>query len=203
MKAFSDYKAEKAASRELLPAGGYIAKVLNAEVVTYQGQNGSYDKLVISFDISDGPNKNFFKQDFESQQGEDKKWRGVFRLNIPQDDGSERDGWSKRSFGNAMWAIEASNSGYHWDWNEAGLKGKSVGVLFRDREWEMTNSKGEDISGWTTECCAFTDVQSIKDGTFKMPKKKPLKKESAAIPAASNEIHLTEEERDALPWEMN
>jgi hypothetical protein len=203
MKAFSDYKAEKAASRELLPAGGYIAKILNAEVATYTGQNGSYSKLIINFDIADGGHKDFFKSDYNDQTGEDKKWRGVFRLNIPQDDGSERDSWSKRSFGNAMWAIEASNSGYHWDWNEAGLKGKSVGVLFRDREWEMTNSKGEDISGWTTECCAFTDVQSIKDGTFKMPKKKPLKKESAAIPAASNEIHLTEEERDALPWEMN
>jgi hypothetical protein len=31
-----------------------------------------------------------------------------------------------------MWAIEQSNPGYKWDWNEGGLKGKIVGINVRE-----------------------------------------------------------------------
>lgn len=199
MRAFSNYKAEKAAAREPLPAGGYVARILNAEVVTYKGRDEDYEKLVISFEISEGPYKDFFQKDYDAQTGEDRKWRGVLRLNVPVDDGSERDGWSKRSFGNAMWAVEASNPGYHWDWNEAGLRGKTVGVLYRGREWEMTDSQGEYRTGWTTECCAFESVDTIREGGFKMPKDKPLKK--SPQPAIPQETQLSQEEKRHLPWE--
>ena len=65
--------------------------------------------------------------------------------------------------------------GYHWDWNEAILKGKSVGVLFRNKEWEMNGN-----TGWTTECCALDSVKNIRNNAFKMPKDKPLKQKAAA-----------------------
>ena len=190
MKQFDGFKAEKATSREHLPVGGYIAKILAAKVVTYDWG----DKLEINFDIADGQYKDFFKKDYNGQQGEDKKWRGVFRLNIPKDDGSEQDGWSKRSFGNAMWAVEASNTGYHWDWNEDALKGKMVGVLYRNREWEMNGN-----TGWSTECCAFADIQSVKDGTFKAPKDKPLKKKSG-ITTGNTYNEMPAEDDSDLPF---
>ena len=123
MKPFNGYKAEKAAPREHLPAGGYVAEIKDAKEVEY-----SWGRvLVVSFDIAEGEKKGFFAADYRSQQQEDKKWRGSYRLTVPKDDGSEGDGRSKRTFGGAMWAIENSNQGYHWDWNEAGLKGKLVG----------------------------------------------------------------------------
>ena len=50
MKAFSGFAPEKSSSREQLPVGGYIAKILNAEEVTYDW--GSV--LLISFDIEIG-----------------------------------------------------------------------------------------------------------------------------------------------------
>ena len=38
MKQFSGFEAKKSAgARELLPAGGYVAKILNAEEVSYDG----------------------------------------------------------------------------------------------------------------------------------------------------------------------
>ena len=193
MKQFSGYEAKAPARREKLPAGGYVARIMDAREQEYDW--GAV--LVISFDILEGEHKDFFKADYRNQQVEDKKWRGVYRLREPKDDGSERDAWSKRTFGNAMWAVEASNSGYHWDWNEAGLKGKIVGVLFRNREWEMNGN-----TGWTTECCALTDADSIRENRYTMPKDKPLQNRPAPAfaPASANFEEVAIESDDDLPF---
>lgn len=176
MKQFNGFEPKKSGgAREQLPAGGYVAKILNAEEISYSWGN----VLLISFDILEGHYKDFFATDYKGQDREDKKWRGTYRLPVPKDDGTERDGWSKRTFGNAIWAIEDSNPGYHWDWNEAGLKGKTVGVLYRNREWEMNGN-----TGWTTECCSVTSADDIRNGKFKQPKDKALKlekKESSSV----------------------
>jgi hypothetical protein len=88
--------------------------------------------------------------------------------------------------------IKESNSGYHWDWDEAKLKGKMVGVLFRNFEWEMN-----DNTGWSTECCTFTTVDDIRQGKFKMPKDKPLKNKPATT---TNTADFTEITDDDLPF---
>lgn len=195
MKQFSGYKAEAPVRREKLPAGGYVARIMDAREQEYSW--GSV--LLISFDIAEGEHKDFFANDYRSQQQEDKKWRGTYRLRVPKDDGSEQDAWSKRSFNNAMWAVEASNPGYHWDWNEAGLKGKTVGVLFRNREWEMNGN-----TGWTTECCALTDADSIRENRYTMPKDKPLKQHTtSSAPASSPSAGFEEvaiESDDDMPF---
>lgn len=186
MKAYSGFEAKKNSTREVLPAGGYVAKILNAKEQNYDWGN----VLVISFDIVEGEHQSFFTNDYQAQTGEDKKWRGTYRLNVPKDDGSEKDQWTKNTFGGAMWAIQESNPGYHWDWDESKLKDKTVGVLFRNREWEMNGN-----TGWTTECCAFTSASDIRENKFKMPKDKPLKKKSeqpGVFEAAAND--------NDLPW---
>lgn len=175
MKKFSGYKPEKSAGgREILPVGGYVAKILDAKEINYDWG----DVLLISFDIIEGEYKDFFKVDYANQTREDKKWRGTFRLVQPKDDGSERDDWTKRTFNNAMFCIEDSNPNYTWEWDEKTLKGKIVGVLFRNREWEMDTEQGYK-TGWTTECCTFVTVDDVRDNKFKMPKDKPLKNKSS------------------------
>lgn len=172
MKKFAGFEAKKSGgAREILPAGGYVAKILNAEEVSYDWGN----ILLISFDILEGDYKDFFDADYSGQDIEDKKWRGTYRLREPKDDGSEKDGWTKRTLGNAIWAIEESNPGYHWNWDETTMKGKIVGVLFRNREWEMNGN-----TGWTTECCALTSADDIRKGNFRQPKDKPLKATSVS-----------------------
>jgi hypothetical protein len=172
MKEFTGYKAEKpSAGKEALPVGGYIAKILEAKEVSYDWGN----VLLISFDIAEGEHKSFFQSDYAANTNEDKKWRGVYRLNEPKDNGTEQDGWTKNTFGNAMYAVEASNNGYHWNWDEKTLKGKSVGVLFRNFEWEM-NGK----NGWSTECGMLLSVDDIRSGKYKPMKDKPLKNKSAS-----------------------
>lgn len=193
MKQFSGFKAEKSTTREQLPVGGYVAKILNAEEVTYSW--GSV--LEIFFDILEGAHAGFFKKDFDAQQGEDKKWRGKYRLSVPKDDGSEKDGWTKRTFNNAIYCIEDGNPGYHWNWDESTLKGKTVGVLFRNEEWEYNGN-----TGWSTKACSLACVGDIKDGKFKMPKDKPLKNKQGSTPAIPDGFEETTIPDDVkLPWD--
>lgn len=177
MREFSGLEVKKAAQKKHLPAGGYVAEILGAEEISYSWG----DVILISFDICEGEHEDFFATDFRSQDREDKKWKGTYRLSIPKDDGSEKDGWTKRTFGNAIWSIEQSNPGYHFNWDERTFKGKKVGVLFRNREWEM-----DGRTGWTTECCALTSVSDVRDNLYTMPKDKPLPKQSSVFPVSDS-----------------
>lgn len=192
MRAFKGYEAKKqGGAREILPAGGYVAKILNAEEKRYDWG----DVLLISFDISEGEHSGFFNKDYQENTNEDKKWRGTYRLNIPKDDGSEKDGWTKNTFGGAMWAIEESNHGYTWNWDEKSLKGKTVGVLFRNKEWEMNGN-----TGWTTECCKLESADDIRNGKFRMPKDKPLKNKSTNN-SSDFVPNIEVDDDEKLPWE--
>ena len=175
MKAFNGLEIKKSVgANEPLPAGGYVANILNAKVEEYSWG----EVLVISFDIAEGEYKDFFSKQYKENIREDKKWKGNFRLTVPNE-GNQYFDSQKRTFGNAIWAIEESNPGYHWDWNEAELKGKMVGVLFRNREWEI-----DGRTGMTTEACTFVSVEDARTNNFKMPKPKMLNK--AASQAANN-----------------
>lgn len=168
MKPFAGYETTRPYSNiERLPAGGYVVKILDAEEVEY-----SWGRvLVISFDVSEGEQKGFFQQNYEDQQVEDRKWKGTYRMNVPKEDGSKEDEWTARRFRTDIDAIQDSNPGYHWDWNEKDLKGKTVGALFRNKEYEYNGRRG-----FFTECCAFTDVGVIRSKKYKMPNDKMLKR---------------------------
>lgn len=175
MKPVNNWDQVKAAAdRQQLPKGGYICKIMNAEIKTYKGTNGPFDRLEISIDVVEGDFKDFYATDYRGQNREDKSWRGVLRLYVPKDDGSERDEWTKSRLKAVTDAIEESNQGYHWDWNEAGLKGKLVGCLIRNEEWEYNGR-----TGWSTKPFKFASVSDIRNGKFEIPKDKPLNKKAS------------------------
>lgn len=166
MKELKGYASATAYTEaEKLPAGGYILKILNVEELTYYW--GSV--LRVDFDIADGEYKDFYRRNYANQNQEDKKWKGSYRLNIPKDDGSEKDNWTMRAFKTAIQAVEDSNSSYHWNWDEKTLVGKTVGGLFRNKEYEYDGKRG-----FFTECCAFKDTDTIKSGKFTVPADKLL-----------------------------
>ena len=176
MRPFNNYETTQTISaRAQLPVGAYICRILKAEEKVYNSSKGEWHKLEISFDISEGEHKDFFANDYKAQTGEDKKWKGVMRMNIPTDDGSEADGWAKRSFKTNILAIEDSNSGYHWDWNEAQLKGKTVGIVFRSEEWEYNGKRG-----WRTAPFKMVPAADVKSGNIKIPDPKPLNGKAAS-----------------------
>ena len=137
IKKYSDYETTQAyGDYETLPKGGYVIKILGAEVC--ESSFGQYVKL--SCDIAEGEYSGFYSNDYKNQQSENKKWRCNYLLNVPNDDGSERDGWTKRKFKTVIEAIEDSNSGYNFDWDEQKFKGKIVGGLFNEREYTECQS---------------------------------------------------------------
>ncbi|MCH5147610.1 MAG: hypothetical protein J1F61_06405 [Clostridiales bacterium] len=169
IKSYKGMEAKKTTSSSPLPAGGYVAKIINAKVESYSWG----EVLVVALDIAEGEYKDFFKTQYDANTNEDKKWKGTFRLTVP-DENSQYFESNKRMFNNFIYALEDSNVGYHYDCDEKNLKGKLFGVLYRNKEFETSN--GDCL--WTTECAGSTDVSSIRSGDFRLPKDKPLKNKS-------------------------
>ena len=190
IKSYNGFKPERTTTRETLPAGGYVAKIMDATVISYDWG----DVLKVDFDIAEGEYKGFFATDYRNNTNDDKKWRGTYRINIPNESNQYFDS-QRKSFNNFIACLEETNNGFHWAWDESALKGKGIGVLFRNKEWEYNGS-----TGWTTECCAVTTAKDVREGNFKMPKDKPLKaKETASATSFSNAFTAVDDDAD-LPF---
>ena len=177
MKKFNNWENVKAASEFVpLPAGGYIVELKNAKVKEYKNQNGdAFERFEIALDIAEGEFKDYYANDYCNQTNEDKKWKGVLRLYMPKEDGSEQDEWTKSRFKSFIEAVEDSNPGFHWDWDESKLRGKKIGCLFRLEEWEYNGKTGKKAQPFKA-----VSVEKIKSGNFKIPKEKLLEKNASA-----------------------
>ena len=189
IRSYNGFKAERTAAKETLPAGGYVAKIMDATVLKYDWG----EVLKIDFDIAEGEHKGFFAADYRANTSENKKWRGNYRINIPNENNQYFDS-QRKSFNNLIACLEETNAGYHFDWDETKLKGKGIGVLFRNKEWEYNDS-----TGWTTECCAVTTAEDIRNGKFKTPKDKALKKTGYTAAASTSFAELDDDDSD-LPF---
>lgn len=186
--------------RQKLPLGAYVCRVKKAVL-----QDTDYgQQLCILFDIEDGEYKGFYAEDFKNSTYKDKKWKGVLRVWLPKNDGSEKDEWTKSTLKGMVTAFEKSNPGYQWNWDENSLAGKVVGILFRNEEWEY-----EGKTGWTARPFKAISTDTVVDGKYTLPKDKPLKNKTAApvgysapvyeAPAASQFTMLDDDDSD-LPF---
>lgn len=161
MKKFNGYEDAKKAAEytgsEKLPAGGYVCNVMGVRYDTFDWG----DVIVLQFDIAEGEYKGFFKKQYDANTSDDKKYKGTARINVPKDDGSEKDGWTKNAFARWTNAFEKSNPGYTWDWDETKWKGKTVGILFGET--------GTVIGGKSvkfTEARTACSVEDVKTNNF-------------------------------------
>lgn len=152
--------------RRKLPVDAYVCKIKNAVV-----KDTEYGKqLCLLFDITYGEYADFYAEEFNASTQQDKKWKGVLRQFLPKDDGSQKDEWTKSSFKTLLDAVEASNRGYVWDWQEQSLVGKEIGIIFRNEEWSY-NGK----TGWAARPYRACSVDVVMDRSFTIPNEKPLK----------------------------
>jgi len=172
MKQFGSYaKVQAYSDIEKLPVGGYIVGILDAQEIGYDWGG----VLEIKFDIAEGDFKNYYTEQYKGSQMEDKKYKGVYRMNIPKEDGSQQDEWTARRFKTDIQSIEDSNPGFHWDWDEKKLVGKKVGAVFFEKEWAFDGK-----TGFFTALHSFRSVETIKAGKFKIPNAKLLKNKPAS-----------------------
>ena len=182
IKRFGDYDEVKTYSEsgEMLPRGGYVCKILDAKVV----ENSYGSSIKVAFDICEGEHKDYYLARYTASTREDKKWPGTFLINLPRDDGSEKDGWAKRRFKTFIECLEESNDGYHFDWDEKKFANKIVGMVFNYRQWEY----GGNV-GMTPNPARPATVAAIREGKFKIPEDKLLKAQPApSIPAGFTQI---------------
>ena len=174
MKPFAGYdELQVLKSSGRLPAGGYIIKILGAKEEA--NKNGDGTSIVIQFDINEGDYKSFYTLQYRNSQLEDKKYKGVYHMFVPRDNNTQADEWTKQRFKRNILAVEDSNAGFHWSWNEAELAGKIVGALFRDREFEPGK--------FFTELLTFCNVEDILTENFKIPAPKLLNQGSSTAQA--------------------
>lgn len=177
MERYEGFEAKKMESKkEQLPAGGYIARIISAKEYLQKVNQSTVKKLEILFDITQGEYTGIFRRKYEAQSSyNNNKWTGAYRINVP-DKTSQYFNTQNRIFGNLIYSVEKSNGDYKWDWNEAGLAGKFIGVLFGEREYSFNGYEGV-----MTECYAVTDTDSILNGNFTI---RPCRKlqQTAEIP---------------------
>lgn len=183
-------KVQAAGDIESLPVGGYVCEIKQVKEVPNRSASGTH--LEVLFDVCEGDFRGFFEQDYRSQDREDKFWRGVIRQNCPNE-GSDKYEQHKKFFKRFINAIEDSNPGYHWDWNEAGLKGKRVGVLFGERERQSQKGTLYVI----TEAREVLHAEDARQGKYKIPEKKLL---SPSNSASSGGFAPIEENDEELPF---
>ena len=196
IKRFNDYNETQAYTDfQQLPKDGYVLRIMGAEVC--ENSKGEYIK--ISCDIAEGEYKDFYANEYRNQQQEDKKWHCNYLLNVPNDDGSEQDGWTKRRFKTVIAALEDSNPGYHFDWDEKKFKGKLVGGLFNEREYEANDRTVKR----TTNLAQMCAVEKIRSKTFKLPKDTLLQNNKVNKQGVADDdfMQIPEREDDSLPFD--
>lgn len=194
MKKYSGYDTAKPYEEtQKLPTGGYIIKIWDAEEVHYDWG----DQLLISFDIAEGEFKDFYGDQYRNSQLEDKKYKGVYRIYLPKEDGSQQDEWTTRRLKTEMTAIEDSNPGFHWDWDEKKLKEKKVGAVFFEKEYDFNGKRG-----FFTTLHSFRSVEKIKNGDYKLPDPKMLDKpgNSGAVASDSDDFAELGTDDGELPF---
>lgn len=175
-----------------LPAGGYICEIKGARVETV-GQNAK-QKFVLAVDICEGEYRAFFDKAWKAAKAQDAnaRWRGtydVFLLNM--------EGKTNPFFKGMITCIDKSNPGFatvvNGQINEAALKGKKIGLLFREEEY----MKDGEIRTATKAFAART-VEDIRKGV-ETPQKKTLQggqQQRAQNPAQG----FTQVDDDELPF---
>ena len=181
MKAFEGFKSEKsgAVSFGQLPTGAYVGKITSVKV---EGQEPD-QTLAIAVDVTEGEHAGYFSQrlkhDQENSAGKyEVKYKGVYRLRIPNPENTKAmypESDLKR-FNDAIWRIEASNPGYHWDWNEKGLVGRAVGFSMQEDEYNGNTF---------TRIGRFEVVDDVRAGSVPMMKPRKPRNNTAAVTTSS------------------
>ncbi|MCD8200489.1 MAG: hypothetical protein LUD47_00255 [Clostridia bacterium] len=194
IKKFKSYDSVKPyGDYEALPVGGYVLRIMDARA--QENQYGQY--VQVRLDIEEGDYKGYFMNDYQSQEKEDKKWHCTYLLNVPKDDGSERDGWTARRFKTFTSALEDSNEGYHFDWDETKFKDKLIGGLFNEREYK----KADGSIGRVTNLAQVCDINKVRSGNYKLPKDKLLNGDQGGGTATEGFINVPEGAADEIPWD--
>jgi hypothetical protein len=171
MKQFKGFERNEQIEWETLPKGAYVIKFLDVKEEANKNNEGSH--LKIAFDIAEGEYAGFYKKAFDANTKEDKKRANdaVLYITSPEDNSEQ---WVIDNFNKFMTAVEDSNEGYHWGWDESTLKNKLVGAKFCNEQSEYDGKVYDHMKAkW------FVAAQKVRDGKYgKLPNDKLISNKS-------------------------
>ena len=185
MKSFEGFKSEPMSDRmPQLPVGAYICAIQSVK------EEGDYpdDSLVLRLEVVEGEWAGYyskrFKRDSEmsvsSRSSYPVRYKGDFRIRAPRAENPHIGNleWAIRNFNNAIWAIEDSNDGYHFDFaNVAALRGKYVGINVREAQFQ---------GNIFTEIGRLESVKMVREGKVKPMKVREERPSAYSAPAAAS-----------------
>ena len=134
MKATSNFRSEPAKSAyPMLPKGLYIAQIKGVKVE----EEVPDQRMTIRLDIAEGEYAGYYTKRYKADQERggqfEVKYKGDFVLYAVDEKNTARKFPQSdiKKFNGSMWAIEQSNPGYRWEWDERTLAGKLVGINVR------------------------------------------------------------------------
>lgn len=168
MRKYDGYEKAEAftGEYETIEPGGYICKILQVKA-----EDKDYGTLLrIAFDIAEGERKGYYKRLYErrNESNPDAKWPGMYYQTVKEDD--------LKYFKGFITAIESSNPGFKWNWNEKELEGKLFGGVFGQEEY-LNNKKEVKVS---TKCVWVRSIEQIRNG-IEPPEIKRLKNKPSTV----------------------
>ncbi len=170
-RGYNDVQASNPGEFTKLPAGGYVCRIINAELSNSKAGNLM---LVLSVDIAEGEFQNFFKNatDAARKFNPDKKWdnSGIYRQLV-----FDKSGRVASFFKGLITCIERSNPKRKIniaDFEPASLCGLFCGFVFAYEEYQRRDG---DIAE-AIHIKFPKSYDDICDGNFKVPDTKKFER---------------------------
>lgn len=163
-------------SSNSLPAGAYVCKILKVE--DFNTQDKQY--LRIEFDIYEGDYKGYYLRLFQNKR----KWYGTYFRSY--------DERSLKYFKGFITAVQESNNGYVWNFDEQTLVNKLVVFVFGYEEYLDDNGNIKQ----SLKPRFVHSIKALKEGKIKLPEVKRLVRE---IPKPTSSIYQNYQDTPQQP----
>jgi len=163
MKPIQGYElANEAGEFKRLPAGVYGVKITSVK------DNPENEYLEVTCDITKGEYANYFSTLVAAGMNDASRCiRSYKQKALP-------------FFKAFITAIEKTNSGYHWDWDESKLVGKNVMAVVAEEEYLDKNNEVKIAF----KVVDFRSLEAYKEGKIKVPELKKLPQPVVQEPVA-------------------
>lgn len=152
IKGFEDVNVESG-----LGKGIYTVKVVTVKDIEEK------EYLEIKFDVCEGQDAGIFRKLCNNDIFQ-WSFQGIYRASYKPT--------AVKFFKQFITAVEKSNTGYVWDWNEQGLIGKVFVAVFDEEEYQKKDS---DEIGVSVKLREVRSTEALREGKIKLPGLKKLK----------------------------
>ena len=150
---------------EQIKPGGHIVRILAMRQDV--SKNTKKPMLIVAFDIEEGLEfDGYYKRlhDTKKKFNAAAAWPGVIRFML-----YNKEGGTNGFFKGFIAAVEESNPGYAWNWDERSIAGKKVGMVFREEEYRAQDGSIKS----SVKAFQVRSIKAIEEGV-PVPEKKAL-----------------------------